>query len=157
MKKQMLTLRPLSQTLTLIHQTFSTSSSTSSSSFSIKNVTKSNFNTALLLLRQHIRAADFVAIDLEMTGITSAPWRESFEFDRFDIRYLKVKDSAEKFCVVQLGVCPFRYDHTISSFVAHPLVAPLLDYLYLVFLYRLLLYFRREQFTNTKTAFSIFF
>lgn len=67
-----------------------------------------------------MRAADFVAIDMEMTGVTSAPWRESFEFDRFDIRYLKVKDSAEKFAVLQFGVCPFRWDSLKQSFIAHP-------------------------------------
>lgn len=129
-------MRPVSQTLTLIHRTlcwsFCTSTSTSSSgSFSIKNVTKSNFESALVDLRQHIRLADFVAIDLEMTGITSAPWRESLELDRFDIRYLKVKDSADKFAVVQLGVCPFRWDPSVSSFVAHPLSFPLPSYHYL--------------------------
>lgn len=95
-------------------------SSSSSSSFAIKNVTKSNFDSSLYDLRFHVRDADFVAIDLEMTGITSAPWRDSFEFDRFDIRYLKVKDSAEKFAVVQFGVCPFRWDTQKQSFVAHP-------------------------------------
>lgn len=89
-------------------------------SFPLKNVTKSNFEAAVAELRNHVRAADFVAIDLEMTGITSAPWRESFEFDRFDVRYLKVKDSAEKFAVVQFGVCPFRWDSTKNSFIAHP-------------------------------------
>lgn len=92
----------------------------SSSSFSLKNVTKSNFESSLNDLRRHVKDADFVAIDLEMTGITSAPWRESFEFDRFDIRYLKVKDSAEKFAVVQFGVCPFRWDAQQQSFIAHP-------------------------------------
>lgn len=92
----------------------------SNSSFPLKNVTKLNFEAALSELRTHVRAADFVAVDLEMTGITSAPWRESLEFDRFDIRYLKVKDSAEKFAVVQFGVCPFRWDSAKNSFVAHP-------------------------------------
>lgn len=90
------------------------------SSFAIKNVTKSNFDTSLADLRGHVRDSDFVAIDLEMTGVTSAPWREMFEFDRFDVRYLKVKDSAEKFAVVQFGVCPFRWDSSKKSFVAHP-------------------------------------
>ncbi|KAH0708705.1 hypothetical protein KY284_010132 [Solanum tuberosum] len=55
-----------------------------------------------------------------MTGVTSAPWRESFDFDRYDILYLKVKDPAEKFSVVQFGVCPFRWDSHQQSFVAHP-------------------------------------
>lgn len=121
--KQRLMVRALSKTLTRIP--FSCSSSiasfsTSSSSFAIKNVTKSNFESSLADLRRHVRDSDFVSIDLEMTGVTSAPWRESFEFDRYDVRYLKVKDSAEKFAVVQFGVCPFRWDPTKQSFIAHP-------------------------------------
>lgn len=86
----------------------------------LKNVTKLNFVSALDELRHHVSIADFVAIDLEMTGITSAPWRECFEFDRPDVQYLKIKDSAEKFAVVQFGVCPFRWDPEIKSFVAYP-------------------------------------
>ncbi|KAK8313234.1 hypothetical protein V6Z12_D01G095500 [Gossypium hirsutum] len=95
-------------------------SDTPSPTFPLKHVTRSNFDSALVELRSHVRAADFVAIDMEMTGVTSAPWRESFEFDRFDIRYLKVKDSAEKFAVLQFGVCPFRWDSLKQSFIAHP-------------------------------------
>ncbi|KAM7499006.1 hypothetical protein LguiA_023420 [Lonicera macranthoides] len=124
MKQQLWKVRVLSETLTLSsHSTSSfirSFSSSSSSSFALKNVTKSNFESALSALRLHVRDADFVSIDLEMTGVTSAPWRESFEFDRFDIRYLKVKDSAQKFAVVQFGVCPFRWDHSKQSFIAYP-------------------------------------
>lgn len=61
-----------------------------------------------------------MAVDLEMTGVTSAPWRESFDFDSSDVSYLKVKDSAGKFAVVQFGVCPFRWDSSQKSFIAHP-------------------------------------
>ncbi|KAI9102242.1 hypothetical protein K1719_023444 [Acacia pycnantha] len=92
----------------------------SGSAFPLKTVTKSNFEVSLAELRHHVRASDFVAIDLEMTGITSAPWRESFEFDRSDVRYLKVKDSADKFAVVQVGVCPFRWDSASQLFVSYP-------------------------------------
>lgn len=118
---QSLMVRALSKTLTLI-SSYRASFSTSTSSFAIKNVTKSNFNSSLADLRRHVKDSDFVSIDLEMTGVTSAPWRDSFEFDRFDVRYLKVKDSADKFAVVQFGVCPFRWDSTKQSFIAHPLV-----------------------------------
>lgn len=86
----------------------------------VKKVTRSNFEPALEDLRTRVREADFVAVDLEMTGVTSAPWRDSFEFDRSDVRYLKLKDSAEKFAVVQFGVCPFRWDASQGSFIAHP-------------------------------------
>ncbi|KAI6681328.1 hypothetical protein NL676_035209 [Syzygium grande] len=97
--------------------------STDALNFPLENVTRSNFEPALESLRDHVRAADFVAVDLEMTGVTSVPWRESFEFDRYDVRYLKVKDSAEKFAVVQFGVCPFRWDPQELCFVAHPRVS----------------------------------
>jgi poly(A)-specific ribonuclease len=117
--KQLWIVRTISQTLTLASSS-SARSFCSSSTFAIKNVTKSNFESSLRDLRQYVKEADFVAIDLEMTGVTSAPWRDSLEFDRFDIRYLKAKDSAEKFAVVQFGVCPFRYDHSKQSFVAYP-------------------------------------
>ncbi|XP_071725703.1 poly(A)-specific ribonuclease PARN [Rutidosis leptorrhynchoides] len=117
--KQRWMVRALSKTITLISSSRA-SYSTSSSSFAIKNVTKSNFDSSLADLRRHVKDADFVAIDLEMTGVTSAPWRDSFEFDRFDVRYLKVKDSAEKFAVVQFGVCPFRWDSNKQSFISHP-------------------------------------
>ncbi|CAL9182914.1 poly(A)-specific ribonuclease PARN-like [Musa acuminata AAA Group] len=86
----------------------------------VKKVTRSNFEPALEDLRALVREADFVAVDLEMTGVTSAPWRDSFEFDRSDVRYLKLKDSAEKFAVVQFGVCPFRWEPSRGSFVAYP-------------------------------------
>ncbi|CAI0437527.1 unnamed protein product [Linum tenue] len=110
----------LSSALSRAYCSSSASSSSSSTSFPLKHVTKSNFESALAELRTHVRAADFVAIDLEMTGVISAPWRESFEFDRFDVRYLKVKDSVEKFAVVQFGVCPFRWDSQRQSFIARP-------------------------------------
>ncbi|KAM0063731.1 putative poly(A)-specific ribonuclease [Helianthus debilis subsp. tardiflorus] len=120
--KQRLMVRAFTKTLTLIplYRPSRTAFCAASSSFAIKNVTKSNFDSSLADLRRHVRDSDFVAIDLEMTGVTSSPWRESFEFDRFDVRYLKVKDSAEKFAVVQFGVCPFRWDPTKQSFIAHP-------------------------------------
>ncbi|KAK6934610.1 Ribonuclease CAF1 [Dillenia turbinata] len=126
MKNQWCLIRAFSKTLPLTQSNLSTrtlcssTSSSSSSSFALKNVTKANFESALEDLRKHVTAADFVSIDLEMTGVTSAPWRETFEFDRYDVQYLKVKDSAEKFAVIQFGVCPFRYDSSKQSFIAHP-------------------------------------
>ncbi|XP_021740718.1 poly(A)-specific ribonuclease PARN-like isoform X1 [Chenopodium quinoa] len=116
--KKLTRVSPISLSSALIRTL--TSSSISTTNFSLKNVTKSNFEETLVDLTTHVKAADFVAIDLEMTGVTSSPWRESFEFDRYDVRYLKIKDSAEKFAVVQFGVCPFRWDSFKNSFIAHP-------------------------------------
>lgn len=137
MNKQRLLVRVFSKTLTLIATSSASyslrrplcSSTISSSTFAIKNVTRYNFDSVLEDLKNYIRDADFVSVDLEMTGVTSAPWRDSFDFDRFDVRYLKVKDSVEKFAVIQFGVCPFRWDASKNSFVAHPLVLLLSFYL----------------------------
>lgn len=106
-----------------LYRSFSAASTTSGDSnggIAVKKVTLSNFCSVLEDLRTRIREADFVAVDLEMTGVTSTPWRDSFEFDRSDVRYLKVKDSAEKFAVVQFGLCTFRWDALQGSFFAHP-------------------------------------
>ncbi|XP_078431863.1 polynucleotidyl transferase, ribonuclease H-like superfamily protein [Wolffia australiana] len=106
--------------LSILRSLFSTVTGSPSGAVGVKKVTKSNFLSALEELRSLVRDAEFVAVDLEMSGVTSAPWREAFEFDRSDVRYLKVKDSAEKFAIVQFGVCPFRWDSSKDSFVAHP-------------------------------------
>ncbi|GJN27330.1 hypothetical protein PR202_gb15345 [Eleusine coracana subsp. coracana] len=55
-----------------------------------------------------------------MSGVTSAPWRDTFELDRSDVHYLKLRDSAQRFAALQLGVCPFRWDPAKSAFIAHP-------------------------------------
>ncbi|XP_044457826.1 poly(A)-specific ribonuclease PARN isoform X2 [Triticum aestivum] len=86
----------------------------------VKQVTRGNLAEALEELRARVRDAAFVGIDLEMSGVTSAPWRDTFELDRADVRYLKLRDSAKRFAVLQLGVCPFRWDPAKSAFVAHP-------------------------------------
>uniref|UniRef100_A0A453C689 Uncharacterized protein n=1 Tax=Aegilops tauschii subsp. strangulata TaxID=200361 RepID=A0A453C689_AEGTS len=91
----------------------------------VKQVTRGNLAEALEELRARVRDAAFVGIDLEMSGVTSAPWRDTFELDRADVRYLKLRDSAKRFAVLQLGVCPFRWDPAKSAFVAHPCVPAL--------------------------------
>jgi len=88
----------------------------------VKQVTRGNLAEALDELRVRVREAAFVGLDLEMSGVTSAPWRDTFELDRDDVRYFKLRDSAERFAALQLGVCPFRWDPAKSAFVAHPYV-----------------------------------
>ncbi|CAL5026989.1 unnamed protein product [Urochloa decumbens] len=90
------------------------------SGVAVKQVTRGNLAEALEELRGRVREATFVGLDLEMSGVTSAPWRDTFELDRADVRYLKLRDSAERFAALQLGVCPFRWDPAKSAFIAHP-------------------------------------
>ncbi|KAJ3679619.1 hypothetical protein LUZ60_017630 [Juncus effusus] len=98
----------------------SSSSSSSQPTISVKQITGSNFPPSLLSLRNLIEQSDFISVDAEMTGVSSAPWRDSFVFDSPDVRFLKLKDSASRFAVIQFGVCPFKWDPQKSSFVAHP-------------------------------------
>ncbi|KAJ1688336.1 hypothetical protein LUZ63_019726 [Rhynchospora breviuscula] len=71
-----------------------------------------------------IQNASFVALDAEMTGVASTPWRESFEWDSADVRFLKLRHSASRFALLQFGLCPFIPQRDASSgvlsFVAHP-------------------------------------
>ncbi|CAK9206078.1 unnamed protein product [Sphagnum jensenii] len=84
------------------------------------NVTKRNFVEAYEQLKRHLQVADFVAIDLEMTGVESTVWRRHQEMDTCEIRYQNLKHSAEKFAVWQCGVCPFKWDQTGKKFIAFP-------------------------------------
>jgi poly(A)-specific ribonuclease len=99
------------------------------SGVAVKQVTRGNLAEALEELRARVRDAAFVGLDLEMSGVTSAPWRDTIELDRADVRYLKLRDSAQRFAALQLGVCPFRWDPDKSAFVAHPCVPPLFSLL----------------------------
>jgi poly(A)-specific ribonuclease len=99
------------------------------SEVAVKQVTRGNLAEALEELRARVRDAAFVGLDLEMSGVTSAPWRDTIELDRADVRYLKLRDSAQRFAALQLGVCPFRWDPDKSAFVAHPCVPPVFSLL----------------------------
>ncbi|GJN02638.1 hypothetical protein PR202_ga20009 [Eleusine coracana subsp. coracana] len=134
--RRLLTLRPPPQSGTLPSRALSSSplesggggegDGGSGSGVAVKQVTRGNLAESLEELRVRVREAAFVGIDLEMSGVTSAPWRDTFELDRADVHYLKLRDSAQRFAALQLGVCPFRWDPAKSAFVAHPCV-PLLS------------------------------
>ncbi len=84
------------------------------------NVTKRNFEDTYEQLKGHLQKADFVAIDLEMTGVESTMWRRNLEMDTCETRYQNLKHSAEKFAMWQCGVCPFKWDETGKKFIAFP-------------------------------------
>ncbi|KAK1313419.1 Poly(A)-specific ribonuclease PARN [Acorus calamus] len=113
-----MSLRAIYETLTLRPHHICTA--LSGGRAAVKRVTRENFVAAVEELMRLVRASDFMSVDLEMTGLVSAPWREAFEFDNLGVGYLKVKDSAEWFAVVHFGVCPFWWEPSKDSFIAHP-------------------------------------
>ncbi|KAK9138911.1 hypothetical protein Sjap_009505 [Stephania japonica] len=85
----------------------------------INQVTKSNFAESLQSLKTHIASAEYIAVSTRKTGSFAAPWRRILPFlDTAETAYLKSKDAAERFQILQFAVCPFTVSE--SKVVAHP-------------------------------------
>ena len=71
-------------------------------------VVRSNFENSFVALEAALKDAHFVAIDEEMTGIdlSDKQWRHS-RADSAAVRYRKMAAVAERFSLIQFGVCPF--------------------------------------------------
>ncbi|KAI5292369.1 hypothetical protein KEM52_006408, partial [Ascosphaera acerosa] len=82
------------------------------------DVTQSSFNSVLPRILNDIAEADFVAIDLEFSGIADQksriPQIEAFKAQHggrsLQARYREIKLAAEKFTVLQLGLTTIRED-----------------------------------------------
>lgn len=83
-------------------------------------VTQHNFFEVLPVVNTAIEACDFVAIDLEMTGLF--PSEETaykiHNLDDHQERYEKLCCSAKSFLPSQVGLCCFRWDESTCSYVA---------------------------------------
>ncbi|OVA11384.1 Ribonuclease CAF1 [Macleaya cordata] len=95
------------------------------SRWSVKQVSKSNFSESLEELKNHIHNSDFIAVSSQKTGAFSSPWRRVLPFlDTPETAYLKSKDAAERFQVLQFVVCPFTLKPSTptsnTKIIAHP-------------------------------------
>jgi len=72
-------------------------------------VVRSNFSSKLHSFSQLIRRCDFLALDLEFTGLHTSKRQTVNSSDTHQVRYLKVKDSASNFQMLQLGVSLFTW------------------------------------------------
>ncbi|XP_019240510.1 PREDICTED: poly(A)-specific ribonuclease PARN-like isoform X2 [Nicotiana attenuata] len=88
------------------------------SKWSVKQVPKSNFSAALEEISTFISDSDFIAVSLKNTGAYSAPWQRILPIDTAHTAYLKAKDAAERFQVLQFAVCPFSIRG--SKLIVHP-------------------------------------
>ena len=71
-------------------------------------VVSSNFAAVLRQFRVLVRRCDFLAVDLEFTGLHSNRAMAASSADTHQARYLKARDSARHFAVLQLGVSARR-------------------------------------------------
>jgi poly(A)-specific ribonuclease len=89
------------------------------------DVTKENFFEILPKILKSISECDFLALDLEMTGLTSGKMERQKPWDSPQQRYTKVRDGAMAVCPTQFGLCTFKfnadsksYEPTIPSFLS---------------------------------------
>uniref|UniRef100_A0A7S0QB52 Uncharacterized protein n=1 Tax=Coccolithus braarudii TaxID=221442 RepID=A0A7S0QB52_9EUKA len=82
-------------------------------------VTKDNFEHAFTLFQESLPAADFVAIDCEMTGIILDSTTQPSWADIPQQRYQKMVRVASEFSLMQVGVCLF-HKRTDGGLIARP-------------------------------------
>ena len=71
-------------------------------------VSRDGFEEAAAELEAALATCDFVAIDCEMTGITSDDSTRPMLDDTPEARYLKCAHVASKFQLMQVGICPMH-------------------------------------------------
>lgn len=79
-------------------------------------VDKNNFNAHLLPILRSIANADFVAIDLEMSGIATSSKQENKP--NLQEVYEDVKGAAEKYQVLQVGITCIEKDAELGALIA---------------------------------------
>jgi len=80
-------------------------------------VNKDNFFEVLPQIEKSISECDFLALDLEMTGLTSGKMERQKPWDSPQQRYLKIRDGAQVICPTQFGLCTFKYSADKQSYV----------------------------------------
>jgi hypothetical protein len=82
-------------------------------------VSQLNFDKVLPQVLADIASASCIAIDTELTGLTTESGLRPHTFDSIDSRYACLRNAA-KFGVIQYGVCPFIADPDTGAFIAKP-------------------------------------
>ncbi|KAH3744629.1 poly-specific ribonuclease parn [Pelomyxa schiedti] len=85
------------------------------------DVVRENFLESLPIIEEAIQQSDFVAIDTELTGLSSEQDQESM-LDTVQDRYSKIRSSSisDNFLIIQVGLCPFKWNSDKNTFVATP-------------------------------------
>lgn len=77
-------------------------------------VTKSNFTALLPNVQKAIDECDFLAVDTELTGLSTRVTEHAF--DTIAERYSKLRDNCMKFMVIQFGLSAFKYHPKQNKF-----------------------------------------
>lgn len=81
-------------------------------------VLNNNFAQLLPQVLEDIRNSDFVAIDLELTGLSTGDREVKIaSYDNVQHRYTKLVEGAGDFVPNQFGLCTFKWDAEKSLYV----------------------------------------
>lgn len=83
-------------------------------------VTADNFEDLLPVVERKLRECDFVALDLEMTGLHVAGQAKPTKYDTAHDRYSIAKESASNFLATQMGLCTFTWSAEAHRYEAVP-------------------------------------
>eukprot|EP01041_Mallomonas_annulata_P004451 gene4451-8865_t len=85
------------------------------------NFTAENFNNLYPRLRDLIEHAEFISIDLEMSGIQSLDrGGRNRKDDNPNVRYTKMVSVATRYSIVQVGICIFHLNKENGTLVSYP-------------------------------------
>lgn len=82
----------------------------------IMEVNRENFEEIFPQIRQSIEQCDFLAIDLEMTGLSAGKSERQRPWDSPQERYTKIKLGAAAVCPTQFGLCTFKWRSDLSQY-----------------------------------------
>ncbi|KAI9093447.1 ribonuclease H-like domain-containing protein [Phlyctochytrium arcticum] len=83
-------------------------------------VLRNSFEALLPVVKDAIDAADFIAIDTELTGLGIEEAHRPEFLDTAEERYVKYRRAAQDFLVTQYGICTFTWDQKQSAYIARP-------------------------------------
>jgi poly(A)-specific ribonuclease len=89
------------------------------------DVDKVSFEPRLLQILEALSTAHFVSIDLEMSGVSSRSAGPSKHNQGLQERYTELKEAAERYQILQIGLTTAQQDSESSKYVLRPYNFPL--------------------------------
>ncbi|ORX52687.1 CAF1-domain-containing protein [Hesseltinella vesiculosa] len=77
-----------------------------------------DFASKLPMIKEAIDACDFMAFDTELSGLHRPG--NTQHLDSRDFRYNELKEAADRFIIVQFGLCTFKWDQPSGRYFAQP-------------------------------------
>lgn len=84
------------------------------------HISKENFDRMMPVLEQAIQNSDFVALDLEFSGLNAETMASILPNDTVRTRYLRMRHAVRQMQIFQFGLALFRWDETAQAWKGMP-------------------------------------